>query len=73
MVINYNEIENAFFYVSMEQMFMHSAILCRETGEIFYTSEMGDSDINGALPQTPVHSFLRQKERNQANAKKSCK
>ena len=44
MVISFNEIEDAFFYVSMEQMYMHSAILCKETGEIFYTSEMGDSD-----------------------------
>jgi hypothetical protein len=44
MVISFNEIEDAFFYVSIDQMYMHSAILCRETGEIFYTSEMGDSD-----------------------------
>jgi hypothetical protein len=44
MIINFNEIEDAFFYVSMEQMYMHSAVLCRETGEIYYTSEMGDSD-----------------------------
>ena len=44
MVISFNEIEDAFFYVSMEQMYMHSAILNRETGDIFYTSEMGDSD-----------------------------
>ena len=25
-------------------MHMHSAYICRKTGEVFYTSEMGDSD-----------------------------
>jgi len=44
MAISFDDIENAFFFVSMDQMFMHSAYLCKETGEIFYTSEMGDSD-----------------------------
>ena len=44
MSISFDDIENAFFFVSMDQMFMHNAYLCRETGEIFYTSEMGDSD-----------------------------
>ena len=32
------------FFVSMDQKFMHNAILCKVTGQIFYTSEMGDSD-----------------------------
>ena len=44
MSISFDDIENAFFFVSMDQMFMHNAYLCKETGEIFYTSEMGDSD-----------------------------
>ena len=44
MDISFNEIEDAFFYVSMGPMYSHSAILCRETGEIFYTSDIGDSD-----------------------------
>ena len=44
MAISFDDIENAFFFVSMDQMFMHNAYLCKETGEIFYTSEMGDSD-----------------------------
>jgi len=39
-----SDIENAFFFVSMDQQFMHNAYLCKETGKIFYTSEMGDSD-----------------------------
>ena len=44
MAISFDDIENAFFFVSMDQMFMHNAYLCNETGQIFYTSEMGDSD-----------------------------
>jgi len=44
MVISFSDIENAFFSVSMDQMFMHNAYLCKETGQIFYTSEIGDSD-----------------------------
>lgn len=44
MAIKYDEIENAFMFVSMDQRYMHNAILCKETGRIFYTSEMGDSD-----------------------------
>ena len=44
MAVKFSDIENALFYVSMDQKFMHNAILCKETGRIFYTSEMGDSD-----------------------------
>jgi hypothetical protein len=44
MTVSFSDIENAFIFVSMDQQFMHSAYLCKETGEIFYTSEMGDSD-----------------------------
>ena len=44
MAISFDDIENAFFFVSMDQQFMHNAYLCKETGEIFYTSEIGDSD-----------------------------
>jgi hypothetical protein len=44
MAISFDDIENAFFFVSMDQKFMHNAYLCKETGEIFYTSEIGDSD-----------------------------
>lgn len=44
MKVSLSDIENAFFFVSMDQMFMHNAYLCKETGIIFYTSEMGDSD-----------------------------
>jgi hypothetical protein len=44
MAVSFDVIENAFFFVSMDQQFMHNAYLCNETGEIFYTSEIGDSD-----------------------------
>ncbi|XCN74067.1 MAG: UPF0158 family protein [Candidatus Electrothrix aestuarii] len=44
MAIKFSDIEFAFDFVSMGQMHMHSAYICRKTGEVFYTSEMGDSD-----------------------------
>ena len=44
MAISFDDIENAFLFVSMDQRFMHNAYLCKETSQIFYTSEMGDSD-----------------------------
>jgi hypothetical protein len=44
MAISFSDIEDAFIFVSMDQPGMHSAYLCKKTGEIFYTSEMGDSD-----------------------------
>jgi hypothetical protein len=44
MSISFDSIENAFLYVSMDQQFMNNAYLCKETGQIFYTSEIGDSD-----------------------------
>jgi len=42
--VSFDDIENAFFFVSMGQMYMHNAYLCKETGEIFYNSDMVDSD-----------------------------
>jgi hypothetical protein len=44
MAISFDDIENAFLFVSMGQQYMHNADLCKDTGQIFYTSEMGDSD-----------------------------
>ena len=44
MAISFDDIENAFFFVSMDQKYLHNAYLCKETDQIFYTSEMGDSD-----------------------------
>ena len=44
MPIKFNDIFDAFSFVSMGEMFMNSAILCLETGEVFYISDFGDSD-----------------------------
>ena len=38
MAISFDDIENAFYFVSSDQEFTNSALLCRETGEIFYDS-----------------------------------
>lgn len=39
-----DDIENAYLFVSMSPEFSNSAIICKDTGEIYYVSEMGDSD-----------------------------
>ena len=44
MKIQFDDIENAFHFVSMGPMYENQAILCKKSGEIFYISEMGDSD-----------------------------
>jgi len=44
MAIQLDEIEDAFLFVSMDQKFLHNAYLCKASGQIFYTSELGDSD-----------------------------
>lgn len=48
MAIPFNVIEDAFLFVSMARPYEHNAYLCKQTGQVFYTSEMGDSD---ALPE----------------------
>ena len=44
MKIKFSEIEDAFLYVSMGYMRGNQAILCKETGRIYYISGLGDSD-----------------------------
>jgi hypothetical protein len=44
MPIKFSDIEDAFFFVNMGEMYMNSAILCIKTGQIFYISDFGDSD-----------------------------
>ncbi|MBW2663084.1 MAG: hypothetical protein JRD93_14090 [Deltaproteobacteria bacterium] len=44
MKIRFDDIENAFLFTGMGSMSENQAILCKETGEIYYISEMGDSD-----------------------------
>ena len=42
--MKFQDIENVFMFVSMAPQFENSAILSRETGELYYVSEIGDSD-----------------------------
>jgi len=42
--MKFEEIELAFTFVSMERECTNSAFLCKETGMIYYTSEIGDPD-----------------------------
>ena len=44
MPIKFSDIEDAFFFVSMGEMYMHSAILCIYTGQVLYISDFSDSD-----------------------------
>jgi hypothetical protein len=39
-----DDLEAALLFVSLASQFTNSALLCKETGEIFYISDMGDSD-----------------------------
>jgi len=43
-MINFSEIEDAFFFVSSDSYGMNTAILNKDTGQIYYRSEMGDLD-----------------------------
>lgn len=43
-MIPFSEIQDAFFFVSSACYGMHSAVLCKDTGQIYYTSEMADID-----------------------------
>ncbi|MGD0951057.1 MAG: hypothetical protein ABR985_01460 [Methanotrichaceae archaeon] len=40
----FSEIHDAFLFVSSEEYGMHSAILCKDTGRIYYRSELGGID-----------------------------
>jgi len=44
MKINFDEIENAFLFMNMGQSHGNTVILNKETGEMYYQSEYGDSD-----------------------------
>jgi hypothetical protein len=46
-MINFSDIEEAYFFVSSASYGMHSAVLCKDTGRIFYSSEMGGIDEIG--------------------------
>jgi len=42
--LNYSDLEDAFFYISMNPQFANSAFLNTKTGEFYYVSDYGDSD-----------------------------
>ncbi len=43
-MVTFDEIENAFFFVSSDEYGMNRAVLCLDNGEIYYHSENGDLD-----------------------------
>jgi hypothetical protein len=44
MKVNFDTIEDAYLYVSMDEAFMNDAVLDKETGEIYFRSEMSGID-----------------------------
>ena len=46
-MISFSEIQDAFIFVSSAGYGMNSAVLCKDTGQIFYSSETGDIDEIG--------------------------
>lgn len=43
-MVTFSEIQDAFLFVSSTEYGMHSAILCKDTGQIYYHSELGGID-----------------------------
>lgn len=43
-MVTFDEIQNAFSFVSSDEYGMNRAVLCLDNGEIYYHSEMGDFD-----------------------------
>ena len=43
-MVKWSDIQDAFFFVSSASYGMHSAILNKNTGQIYYRSQMGDLD-----------------------------
>ena len=43
-MLSFKDIKDAFFFVSSASYGMHSTVLSKETGQIYYRSEMGDLD-----------------------------
>jgi len=54
MAIKFSDIEHAFIYVSSAPMTAKTAILCKETGEIFYASDYDDEN------QIPEEIYFRE-------------
>jgi hypothetical protein len=43
-MIKFSDIEDEFFFVSSDSYGMHTALLNKDTGQLYYRSEMGDLD-----------------------------
>jgi hypothetical protein len=43
-MVKFSDIEDAFFFVSSESYGLHTAILNKETGKLYYRSELADWD-----------------------------
>ena len=43
-MVKFSDIEEAFFFVSSDSYGMHTAILDKNSGQLYYRSEMGDLD-----------------------------
>lgn len=43
-MIKFRELQDAFFFVGSDSYGMHRAVLNKETGKIYYQSELGDLD-----------------------------
>jgi hypothetical protein len=43
-MIKFSDIEDAFFFVSSDNYGMHTALLNKDTGQLYYRSAMGDLD-----------------------------
>ena len=46
-MISFSKIQDAFLFVSSAGYGMNSAVLCKDTGQVFYSSEMGGIDEIG--------------------------
>ena len=44
MKYSYRDIELAFEFISSQEPFMNSAVMCKKTGHIYYDSGLGDTD-----------------------------
>ena len=45
MTISFDDLEHAYLYVNLAPQYTHNAYLDKETGEMYYTSDLGDSDV----------------------------
>jgi len=51
MSIKFSDIEDAFFFVSSASMYTNSAILCKESGKIFYQSDYLEEEAVDEIPE----------------------